>query len=365
MPHYSFGNTPKQQKRRVWIFFGVSVAVLFLLGGAFLFRQYQQGLLPHSSDNTVRQITIERGTSVKEIAAQLEAEGVIRSDWVFEWYVRITDAASALQAGTYPLQANQSIQEIVAIITNGKVSTDLVTILPGQRLDQIRTTLINYGYSEDVVDAALDPKQYREHPALVYKPPSASLEGYIFPESFQRTAQTNPQDIVRGSLDQLDQLLTPEMQASINAQGLTIHEGIIIASIIDQESGNVADKATIAQIFLSRLEKGMPLGSDVTAVYGAIRDGVSLPDDTVAAVSKALQHDSPYNTRKYAGLPPGPISNVSKTALEAVANPSDTDYLFFVAGDPDEQGNPGKTYYAHTQAEHEENIQKYCKVLCN
>jgi len=108
----------------------------------------------------------------------------------------------------------------------------------------------------------------------------------------------------------------------------------------------------------------MQLGSDVTAIYGAITEGVDLPADPAAAASRAIAYDSPYNTRKYNGLPPGPISNVGVLSLEAIANPAATDYLYFVAGDPDAEGRPGKTYFARTIEEHEANVATHCKKLC-
>jgi len=157
-----------------------------------------------------------------------------RSAWAFEWYVRNHDAREALQAGTYPLRPNQSVEEIVSILTNGKVSTDLVTLLPGKRLDQIKSTLMNYGFSEESVEAALNPMLYSDHPALVDKPEGASLEGYIYPESFQKTAATEPEQIIRKALDEMHEILTPQLRAGITRQGLTVHQGIILASIVEQ-----------------------------------------------------------------------------------------------------------------------------------
>ena len=141
-------------------------------------------------------VTIPLGSSVKEVGIILEKAGVIRAGWAFEWYVRNNDLRDDIQAGTYYLRPNQGIEEITNIITQGKVATDLVTILPGQRIDQINKALQNYGFNEDVVSKALNPSMYKNHPALVDKPEDASLEGYIYPESFQRTSQTKAEDII-------------------------------------------------------------------------------------------------------------------------------------------------------------------------
>lgn len=360
----------KTYQRRRWpkmlILAGSVLLTLIIVSVLVIRRTYEMNLRPISAAPVAtQQVNIPTGSTVKQIAKIMEDAKLIRAAWAFEWYVRNNDAYDSLQAGTYPLNSSQSVQEIVSILTNGKVSTDMVTILPGKRLDQIRKTLINYGYDEKSVDAALDPSKYSDHPALVDKPAQASLEGYIYPETFQKNGNTKPEEIIRGSLDEMQKLLTPELRAGIVRQGLTVHQGIILASIIDQEAGSSADMPTIAQVFLKRLNVGMQLGSDVTSIYGAVTDGINLPDNVAKAASIAIAHDSPYNTRMHSGLPPGPISNVSKAALQAVANPSNTGYLYFVAGDPQPEGGPGKTYFANNASEHESNITNYCKVLCS
>jgi UPF0755 protein len=344
---------------------GIICLILIISSVLVIRRTYESNLRPVSSSDQTQQVVIPKGASVKEIARILKNAKLIKAAWAFEWYVRNNGALEALQAGTYPLSPNRSVEEIVSILTDGKVSTDLVTILPAKRLDQIKDTLINYGFDEASVDAAMDPKLYADHPALADKPAEASLEGYLYPETFQKNGNTTPEEVIRRSLDQMQLVLTDELRAKIAQQGLTVHQAIILASIVEQESGAAADRPTIAQIFLKRYRIGMQLGADVTSLYGAHFDGVPLPADPAKAAAVAIAYDSPYNTRKHAGLPPGPISNVSKSSLEAVANPSSTDYLFFVAGDPDENGNPGKTYFANTVAEHDANVAQHCKILCN
>ena len=127
-----------------------------------------------------------------------------------------------------------------------------------------------------------------------------------------------------------------------------MHEGVILASIIEQEVSSDSDRPIVAQVFLTRHKIGMQLGSDVTAFYGAY----------IAGVEPTVSYDSPYNTRLHSGMPPGPISNVSKSSLHAVASPANTDYLYFVAGDD------GKTYFSHTLDMHQELTRQHCKTLC-
>ncbi len=348
MKNYAVGSRNRNWTK-IW---AILFLILILVFGIAIYevrKSYYENLKPASASQRNILLTIPRGSTVKEIGSKLHEQGLIRASWAFEWYVRNHDLRDKLQAGTYSLRSNQNVQDIINILTHGKVATDLITILPGQRLDQIRDALINNaGYSAESVDKALEPSQYDDIPALSDKPKGANLEGYLYPESFQRTADTKPETIIRASLAEMQKQLTPEIRNAFIKQGLTVHEGVILASIVEQEVSNPKDKPTVAEVFLLRRKTGMQLGSDVTAFYGALKAG---NQPTVA-------FDSPYNTRIYTGLPPGPISNVSKTSLSAIANPTETDYLFFVAGDD------GKTYFSHTLAEHDALTAQHCKVLC-
>lgn len=348
MINYSLRKGPGRWKR-VFLVLGVLV-IVGLIGSVFTVRRvYTENLKPISASQKSQQVTVPVGSSVKEIAIILEEAGVIRKSWAFEWYIRNNGLRDKLQAGTYSLRPNQSTQEIATILTQGKVATDLVTILPAQRLDQIRNALINSGFSAEAVDAALKPELYEGHPALVDKPREANLEGYLYPESFQKAATTKPETIIRASLDEMQKHLTPEIRAGIVRQGLTVHQGVIVASIVEQEVSNAEDRKIVAQVFLRRLKEGKALESDPTAIYGAV----------LAGQPPSLTFDSPYNTYKHPGLMPGPISNVGASSLTAVANPASTNYLFFVAGDD------GKTYFSNSIAEHEALTRQHCKKLCN
>src|SRR5690606_5769734 len=149
------------------------------------------------------------------------------------------------------------------------------------------------------------------------------------PESFQKTATTDPDQLVKKALDEMQTILTPGLRAEIVRQGLTVHQGIILASIVEKESGTEADKPTIAQVFIKRLKEGIRLESDATAGYGAVLSGEF---DSLSHL-QIISYNSAYNTYRHDGLPPGPVSNFTKSSLEAVANPSATDYLYFVADD--------------------------------
>jgi UPF0755 protein len=329
------------------------VAILLLIGliatVITVRRNYYDNLRPVSASQQSKLFTVEPGATAAEIAVNLKKAGLIRQTWAFEWYVRNHNLRDKLQAGSYYIQPSQSVSEIADILTKGKVATDLFTILPGKRIDQIKASMVNAGFDPTEVEQAFDPALYKDHPALVDKPAGASLEGYLYPESFQKHTETKPTTIITASLNEMQKRLTPSVRAAFVQQGLTVHQGVILASIVEQEVSKPADRPTVAQVFLKRLHMNMQLGSDVTAFYGSI----------INNKSPSVLYDSPYNTRIHTGFPPGPISNVTASSLQAVANPAKTDYLYFVAGDD------GNTYFSNTLQEHEALTKEHCKKLCN
>ncbi|MGH7158226.1 MAG: endolytic transglycosylase MltG [Candidatus Saccharimonadales bacterium] len=351
--HLSVTKYASKRRARRWpqrVIILALAALVVVVGVTIAVRQtYFANLKPVDTTNhSVQSVLIEAGSSVEEIGRQLEEAGLIRSAWAFKLYVSSKEARSDLQAGTYSFYPAQSVSEIVSLLTHGKISTDLVTILPGQRLDQIRASLLAYGFAESEVDYALNPANHQGDPALVDKPSSANLEGYIYPESFQRTGTTSPGAIINQALDEMGKRLTPELRQAFAAHGLSTYQAIILASIVEKEAASQADRDRVAQVYLKRLRQGIRLEADPTAHYGARLDGAPL----------TVRYDSPYNTYLRDGLPPTPISNVSESSLKAVAYPANTDWLYFVAGDD------GVTHFSKTLAEHEANTARYCTTAC-
>ena len=323
------------------------IALLIIILGWVGVRQwYNYNLQPVTSTYSEQISVIVPGSSTVVIGDQLAGEGLIRSSRVFGWYVNRLEEKGYLQAGTYRLSPSYSTQEIVDILLNGRVDTSLVRISPGLRLDQISKQLIDGGFSESEVEAAI--KANYTHPLFKDKPTDSSLEGYIFPETYQITENSTAKSVIEHSFDVFYNQLTNEIMSGISRQGLNLYEAITLASIVQEEVSDAETKRQVAQVFLKRLKDGIVLGADPTFVYAA----------TVAGDEPTVGYDSPYNTRIYGGLPPGPIANFNLSALEAVANPASGDYLYFVAGDD------GNTYFSKTLAEHEANTRKYCIELC-
>jgi UPF0755 protein len=348
--YYRHGEHTKKGMRVFYIL--SSLLIIIILGGVIAAIDiYHQNIGAVSNNPNPIAVTIKPGLTLPQIANTLKSAGVIKSTWAFEWYGKSDGSASKyLQAGTYNIRQSQDVSSIVTEITNGVQTSNLVTILPGQRIDQIETSLIGDGFSRSSVISALKlSNYYSQYPMFASVPNTSTMEGFLYPDSFDRVPSTKVSTIINESLAEMQKNLTTSVVDGFSKQGLTIYQGVTLASIVQQEVSDTKIMPTVAQVFLLRLKNGMSLGSDVTAFYGAI----------VAGATPSVSYNSPYNTRIYSGLPPGPISNVTKQALEAVANPSNTNYLYFVSGDN------GTTYFSTTLAEHNAQVSQYCKKLCS
>ena len=338
----------KRKKLKVVLWSLFALILLVVLGAAAAFGWYTLSLEPVSPGNETRtRVEIVSGSSPSQIGQLLEEKKLIRSSSAFDIYTRLTETRNKLQAGTYSLSPSESTKAIVDHLVAGKVDQFSLTFLPGATLAQNRVGLIASGYSESEVDAALEKKY--DHPLFATKPEAADLEGYIYGETYKFDSSSTVEDILKKTFDHYYEVLTKSnLIEGFQKQDLTLYEGITLASIIQREVPTAKDQKQVAQVFLSRLSIGMMLGSDVTYQYAAKKLGVP-PTPSL---------DSPYNTRKYAGLPPGPIATPGLSAMQAVASPAAGDYLFFLSGDDD------VTYFGRTDAEHQANIQNHCQKKC-
>jgi UPF0755 protein len=291
-------------------------------------------------------INIEKGLGADAIADLLEDKGIIRSSTAFSWYTSRRGVKDKLQAGTYEFGPQLSVKEIVDKLESGDVARRNVTFAPGQRLDQLRGKMIEAGYEEAAVDSALATIGRKTLAGIL--PESASLEGYLYAETYVLPYDSTPDAVIAQATGEFVEQLTPEVRAGIEKQGLSIHEAVTLASIVQLESSRAETQKQIAQVFLKRLDIGMRLQADPTFRYGAALTGQT--------ASPSLDH--PYNTYRIVGLPPGPIGNFSVSALKAVAEPAEGDFLYFVAGDD------GVTRFSSTLSEHEALKAQYCIELC-
>jgi len=335
---------------RLWLI-GIALVVLFFVSVVGIREYYYANLKPVSSNSNAKTIilAVPSGATIAQIGNLLAQRHLIRSSWVFDWYVHSANLSSKLEAGTFALSANNSVQHIANVIASGHVAEGVVTILPGKTLAQIKQSLINDGFSVANVTAALNPSLYSNLPIIADKPASVNtLEGLLYPDSFDKTSTTSASVIIRESLTEMGQHITPSMQKAFANEGLSVYQGITLASIVEQEVSKPSDRSQVAQVFLSRLKQGIPLGSDVTANYGAV----------INNQPPSLSYNSPYNTLLNPGLPPTPIGTVSDGSLNAVAHPANTNWLYFVTGDN------GTTYFEQTLQQHNADTAQYCHKLC-
>lgn len=334
------------RKKLLFAVLGVLIGSVSLVAGAFVW--YQQQLLPVSSDTEKRvRVTIEQGAAPAQIAQQLESSGVIRSQTTFAIYTKLTNTQNSLKAGVYNLQPSISTPAIVQHLVDGKQDTFRITFLPGDTLANHRKKLVKAGFTDEEINAALS-KTY-DRPLFAGKPASADLEGYIFGETYEFTSAATVETVLNRTFDEYEAAIQEyDLANGFKKHGLTLYEGITLASIVQREALGAEDQRQIARVFLNRMAAGMTLGSDVTYQYIADKTGVQ----------RDVNLDSPYNTRRYKGLPPGPIAAPGIGALKGVANPGDNEYLFFLSGDDD------VTYFAKTDAEHQQNIVKHCQKKC-
>lgn len=330
----------KHSRRERLVAGGVAViACLAIIG----YVSYRVGLGPAASAGETQVFEVKLGQNPNSVATALKQAGLIRNRTAFLTYLNFHFLRTRLKAGTYSLSPTKPAPFIVEIITGGQTLINRLTVPEGYRISQIEDLAAKKGITKAAFEAALAAPHTQAF--LATKPANVSLEGYLFPDSYEVNATTTASQLVNSMLDTFGKRVGPEYVQAFTAQGLTLHQGLTLASIVEREVSIPADRPIVAQIFLKRFREMQSLGSDVTVHYAS----------DIAGVPFNLDINSPYNTRKYVGLPPGPIASPGLSALDAVAHPANTSFNYFLSG------NDGKTYYAKTYAEHQQNIQKYLK----
>ncbi len=336
------------KKRKIKKRIGLLILLIIVIG----FLYYIYNLTAANSDNpAIKKIIIEPGKGIFEISHQLKKEGLIKSPLVFQIYVWQKGINSKLQSGEYFLAQNLNIKEIARILSRGEGSTKEITLtfIEGWSNQQIADYLAGQGITstKDFLDVIQKKAPWWDNYRILdSKPRNLDLEGYLFPDTYRVYSDTAVQDIVKKMLDNLENKLTAEMRAEIERQVKTIHEILTLASIIEREVSSDTDRKIVADIFFKRLKAGMPLQADSTVNYIT---GKSV--SRISAVDKEI--DNPYNTYKYKGLPPGPISNAGLSAIIAAIYPTANPYWYFLTT-PD-----GKVIYSKTYAQHVAEKAKY------
>jgi len=321
--------------------FGIGIILGVWLIGCLTW--YEVNLRPVSASGKSTLIIIEHGTSVDSISESLETNKLIRSATAFKFYVTIHGLRGRLQSGAYDLHPSQSSREIAKTITKGQTASQKMTIPEGFTISAIRARAATYGIDPVAFDAALN--QDLSGTKAAQRPAGTSLEGYLFPDTYTITPATTADALVRAMVERFDAKVTDELVAGFAAKGLSLHQGLTLASIVEREVSIPADQKLVAGVFLNRLKIGQKLQSDVTVDYG--RALLGKPFNTAL--------NSPYNTYVVPALPVGPICNPGLASMNAVVSPTPSSYYYFLAG------KDGTTHYAETVDQHNANVQKYLR----
>lgn len=301
------------------------------------------------------QVTVGEGEGPDAIGAELERLGVIESGEQFEVLVALMGFARVLQAGDYEFQRNTPALDVVYRIRNGATVTNSVTVIPGQRIGEIADAVEALGIPRDDFRAAASARDY-DFDFVRELPEGATLEGYLYPATYPVRTTDTGRSLVQQMLQAFADNVPANVREQAAAQGLSLHEAVTLASIIQREAFLPEEKPVMAQVFLTRLTIGMRLDADPTVQYGLAEGAMAAPAEgwwKSPLSFDDLEFDSAYNTYLYFGLPPGPICSPTAETIIAAAQPSDTNYLYFVAR-PD-----GSHAFAETLEEHQANVDLY------
>ena len=331
------------------------IAVLAVCGVSYwLYSSLNE---PHQHDKAGKFIEIEKGSTPNEIISKLAREGIISGEYPALVYLRTFGDAEKLQAGEYNFSSPITPLQVISELEKGKERTVKLTIPEGfTKFDIAKRIAEKFPQNPPIDDKAV--LYFIEDTSLIkdIAPDAKNLEGYMFPSTYEFPPETKPQEIIERMVGQFKKIWKPEYNQRAKQLGRTPHEIVTIASLIETESRYDEERAIVASVIYNRLAKNIPLGIDQTSVYVAKMqnrwDGVINKSD--------LEVDSPYNTRKFGGIPPGPISSVSESSINAALNPAQTDYLYYVLN---VQKNDNSHHFYSSAAEFERGKAEYQRWL--
>lgn len=327
----------KPQKSRLII----AVAILLLASMTFLASQYyfSQSAPVDSSDKTLIDVRIADNSNARQVASALKKNNLIHSEGVFLGYCRRTGLDNQLKSGHYQFSRSQSLEEIARAIAAGKVVNLAFTIPEGYTIEQIGELLVKRQIcTREQWQKALQ-KDYNFDFLKAVPTKNNRLEGFLFPETYLISEDMTAEQIITMMLNEFNLVWKKEFALKAKEKNLDINETIILAAMIEKEAKLDSERQTISGVMQNRLREKMPLQICATVIYslGGHKDTVTYQD---------LQVDSPYNTYKYLGLPPGPIASPGRASIEAAINPEKHGYYYYLSkGD-------GSHYFSRTYNEH-------------
>lgn len=321
----------------------LTLILLAAWAAGVFYLQYQKALnapLVAEGDGI---ITVKRGDTLASLNHELVQRGVIHSDWVLPVYARLNPQAANIKAGDYRIDASASLPSLMNDITNGKVVVYNITVVEGKTFKDLRASLVQTAGIEHTLNDKTDAQ------IATLLGIDGSPEGWFMPETYQFHRGSSDLELLKRMYGEMQRTL--EQEWPNRADGLPLanpYQALILASIIEKETGVASERPQIAGVFVRRLQKDMLLQTDPSVIYGAA-------DYHGDLTRKHLQTDTPYNTYINKGLPPTPIALPGKASIQAALHPADGDSLYFVA-----DGKGGHTFSA-TYEEHQQTVARYLK----
>ena len=323
--------------------------ILVIAGGAFALWVRNTVTTPVEHQAADKVITIDPGSGTQTIISRLSESGVVSNPLALKIYLRVTGRGGSLKAGDYKFPSPISAIQAVEKIRRGDVDLDRVTIPEGYNRFDIAETLAEKtgkATAEEFLGLMED-----QTPIERLAPIARNLEGYLFPDTYNYNSKTTPANLIQLMTNRFEEVFTPDWVKRASEVGLTVHQVVTLASIIEEEAKVPDERPHMASVFFNRLKRGMPLASDPTFIYAALLAG---DYDGNPNQLRHRDRSSPYNTYLVSGLPPGPIASPGRASLEAVLYPDTTDDLYFVVN-----GTEGRHKFSRTSAEHEAAVEEY------
>ena len=322
-----------------WFFVLVLLAVLAV--GAWIFVTLERPFRGYDAPEQF--VEIPAGAGSGSMARRLEEAGVVRSATAFRAAVWLRGSSRRLQAGEYRFDQPMTTAQVVDKIARGEVYVRAITFREGLTNREMAALFESgsFGAAADFLTAARNVKLVTD-----FDPAARDLEGYLFPDTYTLQRKTTAAQLVERMVSRFRKTLTPEMREEAGARGLSVRQLVTLASLVEKETGKAEERPIVAGVYTNRLRVRMPLQCDPTVIYammlaGRYEGNIRRED---------LQMDSPYNTYRYPGLPPGPIAAPGEASLRAAAAPADVPYLYFVSR------NDGSHVFATTLDEHNRNV---------
>jgi UPF0755 protein len=325
---------------------GVLVAVLLVAGAAAAFM-YSRVNQPYRGYEGAEQfVELPPGSGSLAIGQRLVAGGVVRDLATFRTALWFSGQGRHLKAGDYRFDRAMTPLDVIAQIARGDVYVINVTFPEGLTVAEMAAIFESHGSG-----SAASFKDAARNAALIHAldPEAKDLEGYLFPETYALSRRADAAKLVAQMVSRFERVFTPELRQAAAARNLTVRKAVTLASIVEKETARGEERPLVAAVYTTRLRVGMPLQCDPTVIYALSKAGRYSGN-----IHKGdLSFDSPYNTYRYPGLPPGPIASPGRASLEAAVRPADADYLYFVSR------NDGSHEFARTLDEHNRNVQKF------